>query len=232
MHHLDHCEADPRRAFDVNTLGVRHVARHCRESGGTLMHVSTDYVFDGHQRRPYVEDDAARPLNAYGITKLAGEHWIAATAERHVIVRTSGLYGLSPCRAKGRSFVELMLKLADERDRVRVVDDEVLTPTYTVDVAAAMVRLSRGGKYGVFHVTAEGECSWHAFARKVFDLAGSDVILEVADPGEFPAKTPRPKYSVLENARMKAEGLGTLPPWEDGLSRYLASRSESLRPAV
>ncbi len=224
MHDVERCERDPASSFAVNAEGARNLAMFSRERDVPLMHISTDYVFDGAKRAPYHEEDLPAPLNVYGNSKLAGEHFIRATAERYFIVRTCGLYGKSPCRAKGgRNFVELMLRLARERGEVRVVDDEVLTPTSTEELAAQLVVLAGTEAHGTYHATAEGSCSWYGFAREIFRLSGTDVRLERAAPGQFPAKVPRPAYSVLENRRLIERGLNTLGPWRDGLARYLGA---------
>jgi dTDP-4-dehydrorhamnose reductase len=222
MHHVENCEREPERAFAVNALGPRNLAQVARHLGAVLMHVGTDYVFDGSKASPYDETDAPRPLNVYGNTKLAGEYFVRGTTEKHFVVRTSGLYGKSPCRGKGGlNFVELMLKLARERGEVRVVDTEVVSPTSTGELARQMVALSRSECYGLYHATAEGSCSWYEFAREIFDVTGTRVSLKVASPNEFPAKVPRPSYSVLENRALKLLGLNTFRPWQDGLRDYL-----------
>jgi dTDP-4-dehydrorhamnose reductase len=226
MHHVEKCEADPVTAFSINAVGARNVAAWARRSGAKVAYVSTDYVFDGEKNSPYVETDVASPLNAYGITKLAGEHFTAATAEQHFVLRVSAIYGLRPCRAKGGlNFVELMLKLSRERDSLRVVDDEMVTPTPTVQIAEQLVALSRSDAYGIYHATAEGNCSWYEFAKEIFRACGASVKLEKANPGEFPAKVQRPKYSVLENQALKAAGLNVFTDWREGLRIYLAARS-------
>lgn len=225
MHHVDRCESRARDAFTVNAIGARNLAVHSRDSGVPLMHVSTDYVFDGKKQSPYVETDLPGPLNVYGNTKLAGEHFITSTAERHYVLRVSGLYGVNVCRAKGPNFVERMLDLADRREEVRVVDDEVLTPTSTREVARQMVRLAGTDCYGVIHATAEGSCSWFEFTREIFRLAGVTTRLEVARPDEFPAKAPRPAYCVLENARLERAGLNLFRPWNVALVEYLQARA-------
>ncbi len=226
-HHVENCEREPAKAFAVNALGAKNLAVTARNSGAVLMHVSTDYVFDGKKGQPYVEDDNPLPLNAYGITKLAGEHFIRATTDRYFVIRSSGLYGASLCRAKGGlNFVELMLKLAKERGEVRVVDSEFVTPTSTVELAEQIVRLSQSDAYGLYHATAEGSCSWYEFAREIFQATNTPVRLNVAGPNEFPAKVPRPKYSVLENRALKNRGLNMFRPWQEGLHAYLAQRVE------
>ena len=226
MHHVDKCELEPERAFAVNGIGARNLALVSRDLGAVLMHVSTDYVFDGAKETPYEEQDAPRPLNVYGNTKLAGEYFVRSTTEKHFILRTSAIYGKSPCRAKGGlNFIELMLKLAKERGEVKVVDSEFVTPTPTSEIARQMVALSRSDAYGLYHATAEGSCSWHQFAREIFDLTGTKVSLKVAGPNEFPAKVPRPKYSVLENRALDKHQLSVFKPWQQGLREYLEMRA-------
>jgi dTDP-4-dehydrorhamnose reductase len=225
MHHVENCEREPEKAFATNAVGSRNLAVVTRDLNAVLVHVSTDYVFDGAKGSPYVEEDTPRPLNAYGVSKLAGEHFVRATTNKHFVVRTSGLYGKSPCRAKGGlNFIELMLKLAKERGEVRVVDSEVVSPTSTVELAQQLVRLSRSDAYGLYHATAEGSCSWHEFAREIFALTDTPVHLNVAAPGEFPAKVARPIYSVLENQALKNHGLNVFKPWQVGLHQYLGER--------
>jgi len=224
MHHVENCEREPHRAFAVNGLGTRNLALVACEVGAALMHVSTDYVFDGSKGSPYEESDAPNPLNVYGNTKLSGEYFVRSTVDKHFILRTSAIYGRSPCRAKGGlNFVELMLKLARERGEVRVVDSETVTPTSTTELGRQMVALSRSNSYGLYHATAEGSCSWHEFAREIFAFTSTKVCLKVAGPNDFPAKVPRPKYSVLENRGLKNQGLNVFRSWKDGVHEYLSS---------
>lgn len=233
MHHVENCEREPEKALAINAIGARNLALASRSIDGVLMHLSTDYVFDGGKREPYVEGDHPRPLNAYGISKVAGEHFVRATTEKHFVVRTSGLYGKSPCRAKGGlNFIELMLKLARERGEVRVVDSEFVTPTSTAELAQQLIRLSRSDCYGLYHATAEGSCSWFEFAREIFTLTDTKVQLRVAGADEFPAKVPRPRYSVLENQALKRQGLNVFRPWKVGLQEYLGNRIASASPQV
>lgn len=223
MHHVENCEKDPLRAYEVNALGARNLAVVARELDTKLIHISTDYVFDGSQSQPYVEDDIALPLNVYGNTKLAGEAFIQAVGKKYFILRTSALYGNNPCRAKGgRNFVELMLKFAKERKEVHVVDDETVSPTSTAELARQISSLCRTECYGVYHATSEGSCSWYEFAKTIFELMEINVNVKVAAVNEFPMKVPRPKYSVLENAKLKAEGLNSFQSWQEGLRSYLS----------
>lgn len=224
MHHVEQCEQNPLQAYAVNALGARNLAIAARQFGAALIHVSTDYVFDGAKRQPYLKGDPALPLNVYGNTKLAGKAFIQTCTEKHYILRTSALYGRNPCRAKGgRNFVELMLTLAKERDKLRVVNDECVSPTSTAELARQMVVLSRTGAFGLYHATAEGSCTWYKFARKIFELMKVKVSLKIATANEFPAKVSRPKYSVLENNKLKTLGANSFRSWEDGLRSYLVS---------
>jgi dTDP-4-dehydrorhamnose reductase len=222
FHHVEKCENDPITAFKVNAIGSRNLALLSREKNFYLVHISTDYVFDGILKQPYIESDRPVPLNVYGNTKLSGEHFIESIAEKYLILRTSGLYGKNPCRAKGGlNFVQLMLKLAGEGKDLRVVDSEILTPTSTIEVARQILKLSRNQIYGLAHATAEGQCSWYEFAREIFSISNVNAKLEVAAPGEFPAKVPRPTWSVLENKFLKDSGLNNFMHWKDSLREYL-----------
>jgi dTDP-4-dehydrorhamnose reductase len=228
MHHVENCEQDPLKAYAVNALGARNLARAAREMGAVLVHVSTDYVFDGSKKQPYLEGDPTVPLNIYGNTKLAGEAFVRAENEKHFILRTSALYGTNPCRAKGgRNFVELMLKLAKERDELRVVDDEFVSPTSTAELAKQILTLSRTDNFGLYHATSEGSCTWYAFAKKIFEITNTKVRLMAARPNEFPSKVPRPKYSVLENRGLTRLGMNSFRTWEEGLHSYLVSTSHA-----
>jgi len=229
MHHVENCERQPEQAYAVNALGARNLALVARDLGAVLIHVSTDYVFDGRQTIPYEETSMPLPLNVYGNTKLSGEYFVRSLLDRHYVVRTSALYGKTPCRGKGgRNFVELMLKLAAERGEVQVVDSEYVSPTSTRELAAQIVALSRSDRYGLYHATAEGSCSWYEFAREIFSLANVSVTLSVAPPNAFPAKVPRPLYSVLENRALKHHGLNVFRPWQEGLGDYLGLRQQQL----
>jgi dTDP-4-dehydrorhamnose reductase len=228
FHHVEKCEAEPGLAFAINGAGARNLAQVTQESGATLLHISTDYVFDGRKNTPYTEEDAPAPLNVYGNTKLSGEFFVRSTNPRHFVVRCSAIYGENPCRAKGGlNFVELMLKLAKERSELRVVDDEFVSPTPTAQIARQLVALSRSRDYGLYHATCEGSCSWFEFASAIFELTKTNIRLEPARPGEFPAKVPRPKYSVLENRALKSKSLNVFTHWKQGLEGYLARRVQA-----
>jgi len=228
FHHVEKCEAEPGLAFAINGAGARNIALVTAESGATLLPISTDYVFDGQKGAPYLEEDLPMPLNVYGNTKLSGEFFVRSTNPRHFVVRTSAIYGENPCRAKGGlNFVELMLKLSKEKSELRVVDDEFVSPTPTEQIARQLVVLSKSSDYGLYHATAEGSCSWFEFASAIFNLTKTKIRLEPARPGEFPAKVPRPKYSVLENQALKSKSMNVFTHWKEGLETYLSHRAQT-----
>jgi dTDP-4-dehydrorhamnose reductase len=224
FHNVPLCETEEAKAFAVNAVGPRRVARACTALGARLVHVSTDYVFDGRKHAPYVETDPPNPLNVYAVSKLAGEYGVLNDGANHQVVRSSGLYGLRRCRAKGGNFVDTMFKLARERPEVRVVDDEVLTPTFNADLAAQIRVLALEGPPGLFHATNQGSCSWYEFARAIFDLAGLTTPLLPTTVAEFKSPVKRPFYSVLDNAALRAVGLDRMRPWRDALADYMRRR--------
>jgi dTDP-4-dehydrorhamnose reductase len=231
MHNVESCEQQPGKAHEVNVVGAKNLATATRDLGAVLIHVSTDYVFDGNKGEPYVEGDRPDPLNVYGRTKLEGERFVQEVNPKHYILRVAALYGSEPCRAKGgQNFVDLMLRLGRERGRVRVVDCEFTTPTSTADVARQIAAVSHSDRYGLYHSTAEGSCSWYEFAKEIFRLADVPVNLEVASPDEFPAKVPRPAYSVLENRGLKSHNLNLFRPWQEGLRTYLSEKHLARQP--
>jgi dTDP-4-dehydrorhamnose reductase len=224
MHQVDRCEEEPAAAFRVNALGARNVARACAEAGSAVVYVSTDYVFDGMSRTPYREHDLAHPVNAYGVTKLAGEMFVSAECPRSFVVRTSALYGTNPCRGKGGlNFVRLMLRLATERPEIRVVTDEVVCPTYTLQLADAIVKLAGTDSYGTYHAVSRDSCSWYEFADAIFRRTGTHANLIPATSQEFPKKTRRPAYSALDTSRIHKIGVDALTSWDDALGQYLSA---------
>ena len=225
-HKVDECEKNVARSFEVNVFGVRNLALACKEHSSVLLHMSTDYVFDGSKGAPYVETDLPMPINVYGISKLAGEYFVRYILDRYFIVRSSGLYGVAGSSGKGGNFIELMLRLATEGKDIQVVDDQVLTPTYTVDLARKIVELIHTNHYGLYHITNAGECSWYQFARKIFDLSGLSPNLKPTTTAAFGATATRPSYSVLQNAALAAIGMDDLRPWEEALAAYLDERRE------
>lgn len=223
-HNVPRCEECPDESFAVNATAAGHLAAACRSMGARLVHLSTDYVFGDQGTRPHVETDLPAPLNVYGASKLAGEHLISAEYDDCAIVRTSALYGLSPCRAKeGKNFVQLMLHLASTQSEIRVVIDEVVTPTYVVDLARQIRVIAEQGASGLYHATCQGACSWYEFAQAIFEETKTEVELIEATRDDFPSPVRRPFYSVLENENLKSHQIDVMPDWRSALSEYLSS---------
>jgi dTDP-4-dehydrorhamnose reductase len=224
FHNVPRCETEESTAFAVNAAGPRALAQACTALGARLVHVSTDYVFDGAKQAPYVETDRPNPLNVYGVTKLAGEYLVLNEGGNHQVVRSSGLYGVRPCRAKGGNFIDTMFRLARERPEVRVVNDEVLTPTFTADLAAQIRVLALEGPPGLYHATNQGSCSWYEFARAIFELARLETPLLPTTVKEFQSPVQRPFYSVLDNAGLRTAGLDRMRAWRPALEDYMRRR--------
>ena len=230
FHKVEECEKKPAFAFEVNGSAPMNLALACKKSRATLVHFSTDYVFDGKKNSAYEETDLPAPLNVYGASKVAGEHLIAYSTDRYFIVRTCGLYGTAGSSGKGGNFVENMLKKAIAGDAIRVVADQVLTPTYTVDLAEATRKLILSGAFGLYHLTSEGQCSWFEFTQGILDRAGIAAQLSAVKTTDFPSPVKRPSYSVLSKAKIRGMGL-QIPSWQDALSRYLHERSKKAQSA-
>jgi dTDP-4-dehydrorhamnose reductase len=213
---VDGAEEAEEAAFAVNGSGAGHVAAATAKLKATVLHVSTDYVFDGSKGAPYVESDQPAPLSAYARTKLAGEEAVAAANKRHFIVRSAGLFGIG-----GRNFVETMLQFAETRNEVTVVRDQIGSPTYTWHLAYGIVRMIEGIEYGIHHMAAAGQCSWYEFAREIFEQAQVECKVLSITSEEFGAAAPRPAFSALVSQREHAI---RLPSWQDGLAGYLAQR--------
>ena len=225
FHNVPRCETEPDQAYALNAVAPHRLARICTELDARLVHVSTDYVFDGSKQAPYVESDRPSPLNVYGVSKLAGEYEVLNGGSRHQVVRSSGLYGVRPCRAKGGNFIDTMYRVAAQQPEVKVVQDEVLTPTFTADLAAQIRTLALDGPPGLYHATNQGSCSWYEFARAIFDLGGLTTPLHATSVMDFAAPVRRPFYSVLENAGLAAAGLDRMRPWREALADYMARRA-------
>lgn len=223
---VDRAESEPEAAFAVNAWGVRALAEVCRERGCVLAHVSTDYVFglNESQRAPYAETDAPGPVSIYGLSKLAGEYVVRATCPRHFVVRTCGLYGVWGSGGKGGNFVETMLRAAGQGKPLRVVADQICTPTYTADLAGALAALVRTDSYGLYHLTSGGACSWHEFATAIFALSGIDADLTAISSREYKTAARRPSYSVLARDACDRLGLPPMRSWREALAAYLRER--------
>jgi dTDP-4-dehydrorhamnose reductase len=228
FHKVEECEKQPLLAFEVNAVGAANLGQACQSAGCSAVFFSTDYVFGDAQQQPYQETDLPKPLNAYGASKVAGEHLLALNCERHFVIRTCGLYGLAGSSGKGGNFVENMLKRGAAAGQLRVVNDQVLTPSYTVDVAEAVANLISTGSFGTYHVSSEGSCSWFQFTEEIFRQQGLPVDLVPVTTDQFPSPVKRPGYSVLSKQKLKHLQI-EMPEWRDALRRYLASRNEGLR---
>jgi dTDP-4-dehydrorhamnose reductase len=223
FHNVPVCEEQPERAFRVNCIAVRDLALACEKHGARLMTFSTDYVFNGEQRKPYREEDRPAPLQIYGVSKLAGENMArAVAAERAVVVRTCGLYGRSGAASKGGNFVD---KRVEDGRRVRAMDmgcDQIVCPTSTEDLSKAVYELMArpSVESGIYHLVNEGECTWYEFTVSIYEYLDIEMKVNPVDRGGRTNSMRRPLYSVLANTRASALGI-TLPPWKDALKRYL-----------
>ena len=228
-HKVDVCEDEPGLSFAVNANGPYNLARLAAELDFTLVHFSSDYVFDGLGTKPYAEDALPNPVSVYGVSKLAGERLACNFSPRHYVLRTTGLYGLAGASGKGGNFVETMIRLGKSGNPVKVVNDQVLTPTATADLSNAVAQLltrepSKPAPYGLYHVTSQGECSWFEFARTIYELSGLKVDLSPITTAESGSKARRPAYSVLSHRRWVDAGLTELRPWRAALGDYLRAK--------
>jgi len=221
FHVVHQCESDPLKAFQINALGALHIAKTSEELGALNVYYSTDYVFDGAQHHPYIETDAPNPLNIYASTKLLGEYYTLNYCQKGFAVRVSGLYGKVPCRAKGGNFITTMIKAAKEKSEVKVVQDEILTPTPTREIARRTIYVIQSGAFGLFHLTCEGECSWYEFAKVIFSMLKIQTPLLPCSVKDFPSIVRRPFYSVLENKKANELQLQKMPYWKEALETFL-----------
>ncbi len=225
-HKVDVCEDEPAASFAVNASATYGLARLAAELDFTLVHFSSDYVFSGFESTPRRETDLPAPISVYGASKLAGETLARAYAPRHYVIRTTGLYGVAGASGKGGNFVETMLRLG-KAGPVRVVDDQVMTPTATADLAAAVAGLLQREPevpYGLYHITSGGQCSWYHFAKAIFELAGLTVDLTPITTAESGSKARRPAFSVLDHGKWMAAGFAELRPWPEALADYLRAK--------
>ncbi len=216
---VEACENEEDLAFRINAIGPRNLSIASEETGAKLMHISTDYVFDGNGHRPYRETDPVGPQGAYGRTKLAGENFVKEFCHKHYIVRTAWLYG------DGKNFVKTMLRLSETNDKVRVVNDQVGSPTSAAELAKAVAYLLPTENYGLFHGTCEGDCSWAQFTEEIFRLAGRSTVVEGITSEEYGAAVKRPAYSILENYMLKMTTDFMFADWHDAIAEYLAAEN-------
>jgi len=221
-HNVPKCESEPDVAFKINGIGSLNLAKVGNDLGYKLVQYSTDYVFDGKKMKPYVEADAVSPQNVYAITKFAGEQLIMNYCSKFFVVRVSGIYGKVPCRAKNNTnFIVNMVNQAQSKPEVRVVNDEVLTPTPTKEIAKNTLSLVETEAYDLYHMTCEGEVSWYEFAKTIFETLKFSTPLYPASVKDFPLVVKRPFYSVLENHNLKKIGLNQMPHWKEALTSFL-----------
>lgn len=213
---VDRAEDEIEKVRAVNTDGPRNIAAACKEIGAKMLYVSTDYVFPGTGERFYEPDDPTGPLGAYGQTKLGGELAVKEQLDRYFIVRISWAFGLN-----GNNFVKTMLRMAETNEEINVVCDQIGSPTYTADLAPLLCDMIVTDKYGVYHATNEGICSWAEFAREIFRLAGKTVKVNAIPTSEYPARAARPMNSRMSKDKLEQMGFARLPDWHDALARYL-----------
>lgn len=221
---VDDCEDQRELAFRVNALGARNVALAAREVHAKLVHISTDYVFGGgavQRNTPYFEADEPSPCNVYGASKLEGDNHVQAQCSNHVIVRVSALFGTAGAMGKGGNFVETIIRLAGERPELRVVNDQVFSPTYTRDLALKIAQVMGISHTGIIHVTNGGVCSWYDFAAEITRQAGLKTPVVPIASAQFPQKAKRPPYSVLGHGVLQQLGMDDLRPWQEALTDYL-----------
>ena len=220
-HNLPECEEHPDISFQVNAIGALNLAKVCNDLDASLVHYSTDYVFDGGKKKPYSETDKTNPLNIYALTKLNGEILIKNYLKKRFIIRISGIYGKTVCRAKGNNFITTMQRAAKERDVVKVVHDEILTPTPVSEIAYNTKCLLETEAFGLYHMTSEGSCSWFDFASVIFETLKLRTPLISCQSSEFPMTIKRPSYSVLENKKLNSVNLNYMSHWKEALINYL-----------
>jgi dTDP-4-dehydrorhamnose reductase len=227
---VDACESDPSKAVAVNADGTRHMARACREIGAVMCYYSTDYVFDGLNTRPYVEDDATNPISVYGKSKLAGEMFVSTMVERHIILRIGWVYG------EGKNFVNTMIEFGrgqiSSRQRgvvaspIRVVNDQTGCPTWTKDIVRQTEEMLSRQLYGLYHAASGGRTTWYDLAREIFDELGMPITVVPCSSAEFGRQAPRPSYSVMENSRLNKARCNVMPDYRESLKTYLAGCRE------
>lgn len=220
---VDEIEKEIQKAFLINGIANKYLAEYSKQKNAIYVSISTDYVFGEDQKRntPYKEEDCPGPINAYGISKLTGEYFTKYSNEKYFIIRTCGLFGISNSSGKKANFVESVLRSSIQKNVIKVVDDQVVSPTYTYDLAKQIALLVKTDEFGLYHATAEGSCSWYEFAKEIFKVTGIPVKLEAVTSNTYNAKAKRPIYSVLENEKLKKIGIHSMQDWHIGLKEYL-----------
>ncbi|CDA98854.1 dTDP-4-dehydrorhamnose reductase [Lachnospiraceae bacterium CAG:215] len=213
---VDAAEDQVELCRKINAEGTENIAKVCKELDIKMMYISTDYVFDGEGIRPWEPDDERHPLNVYGLTKYEGELAVEKYLDKFFTIRIAWVFGVN-----GKNFIKTMLKLSETHDELNVVDDQIGSPTYTYDLAVLLVDMIETEKYGRYHATNEGLCSWYEFACEIFRQAGRDVKVNPVSSDEFPTKAKRPHNSRMDKSKLTENGFTPLPAWQDALKRYL-----------
>lgn len=213
---VDAAEDQVELCRKINAEGTENIAKVCKELDIKMMYISTDYVFDGEGTRPWEPDDERHPLNVYGLTKYEGELAVEKYLDKFFTIRIAWVFGVN-----GKNFIKTMLKLSETHDELNVVDDQIGSPTYTYDLAVLLVDMIETEKYGRYHATNEGLCSWYEFACEIFRQAGRDVKVNPVSSDEFPTKAKRPHNSRMDKSKLTENGFTPLPAWQDALKRYL-----------
>jgi len=213
---VDKAEDNKELCYAVNVLGTRYIAEACREINAKMVYISTDYVFDGSSDKPYEVNDKVNPVNYYGETKLQGELEVSKILDNHFIIRISWVFG-----ENGNNFVKTMLRLAETRIELSVVGDQNGSPTYTKDLAILIAEMIRTEKYGIYHASNEGACSWNEFAKAIFEYRGLEVKVNAIPTSDYPTRAKRPMSSIMSKDKLEQNGFKRLPDWKDALQRYL-----------
>jgi dTDP-4-dehydrorhamnose reductase len=216
FHNVDVCETEEDRSFEVNARAVKRLAQRCEQEQATLVHLSTNYVFDGTREEPYAEDDRPNPRSIYALSKLAGEYAALAYCSSALVVRSAGLYGRHGSASKGGNFVQRMIARAREQGQLKMVADQRLNPTYTADLATGLIEAVENQATGILHITNSGDCSWHEFTVEIMRLVGIDVPIEAVDTA--PGGVDRPRNGVLARSRTDVPPLRS---WQEALADYL-----------
>lgn len=224
-HKVDEVEDFPEKAFSVNAIAQKNLAQISKEINSIIVFISTDYVFgqDKNRLTPYTESDCVGPINTYGLSKVAGEIFTRITNPKHFIIRSSGLYGAKGASGK-ENFVDLMLRIAQKKGQIDVVGDQVVSPTYTFNLAQNLLKLLNTEKFGTYHMTSEGQCSWWEFASEIFNLANLKIKCHKVNSSFFNTKAARPNYSVLANFNLKKINLNIMNHWKENLKHYLKEK--------
>ncbi len=217
---VDQAESDVERCRGINAIGPKNIATLCKEADAKLVHISTDFVFDGDKEGCYYEDDKPNPISVYGVTKQEGDEFVQEIMDKYFILRTAYLFGIN-----GNNFIETMIRLSD-KELLTVINDQKGSPTHSKDLAKAIIAVSKTDDYGIYHATSEGEATWYEFAKYVFEHMNLDVNLQPCSTEEYPTPAKRPHNSVLENTHFKENGVFTFPDWHVAVDEYLELRNE------